>query len=476
MTNSIEIELAGSTKKFISVGNQTFLNSKGQTETCRKGLKGQHCQRHHGGSVTSFAEAREKLDAFAERTAEKLSPFENGCVWLYSVLMRIPLEEARLRYINATAMYALIGVRKPHESEVKGLQKILLKLADVSQVTSTRMDNLKRLIKKMTVGNGFSAAGFYSIKDMVKDSTMKLKLGMTGVGVAGVFTLTGCSTANPVDQVVAIGFDSSRDGNIAGSADLTFFETTSDSFGEYTRTFVTLPKDFKLNDGSIPTGDSKQALDAAVKFVTLESIDSIALDNPGRLQEWNDTVAPKYLSSKYINEILSSSQGSVVWSGKSTTTDSSDVSTMPQLLRDGGVRVADKRITGADIIFSDGVYSVNVTGNALVYSSDENALPWASAMNAIANEDTLRMQVKPDGTLMTREEAIESLKLGGFEVAKEYKDNATNAIVVNYMVSLTMVKEGDGFKIAGFGNSFTNTQKVSSGNSAILANRDKVSK
>ena len=475
MANAAEIDFTNSAKKFISVGNQTFLNTKGQTETCRKGLRGEHCQRHHGGSISTFSNARATLDAYAERTAQKLSPFENGCVWLYSVLMRIPLEEARQRYINSTAMYSLIGVRKPSESEVKGLQKILLKLADVSQVTSTRMDSLKRLIKKMTVGSGFSEAGFYSLKDMVKDSTIKLKVGLAGTALGGTLLLTGCS-GNPIsDKVNSVTYDGLKEKNSTGVDQLTFFEENTDEFGKYVRTYLALPKDFKLQDGKTLDSDSRGALDAAVKFTTLEALDSVALDNPNRWDEWKSNIAPQYISEKYINDILSNNASDS--SSSSTIVFHTDAAVMPTLLRDGGVRVADKRISNIKVAKNPntGAYDVTMQGTALVYSSDDKAKTWAIQASQDANSQVIMNN--PDGTPMTREEQNASyLAAGGAVVPSEYKDGANNSMIVTFSVSYSMVKENNSWKIAGYNNIFGNTAQVQSGNNEQLGYRNNIIK
>lgn len=476
MANSIEIELAGSTKKFISVGNQTFLNTKGQTETCRKGLKGQHCQRHHGGSVTSFAEAREKLDAFAERTAEKLSPFENGCVWLYSLLMRIPLEEARSRYINATAMYALIGVRKPHESEVKGLQKILLKLADVSQVTSTRMDNLKRLIKKMTVGNGFSEAGFYSIKDMVKDSTMKLKLGLTGVGVAGAFTLTGCSGQTPVNTFNKMTNASSIEAQQVGiTTQLYDNGTVTDAFGAYQRTKID-PKTVKItsNTSSFTKEDVEQAKNFIVDFVATEALDSIALDDPSQLESWKNTIATKYLYSKYSSSILnqqvtpndsSTSFGLILTNAKGANGDS----ILPQLMRDGKPRVANKSF-GDKVEIKDGPegsLEIYLRGSASFFADDATLL----AQNSSGK---LSQYVDLNGNIvqMTAEESAADLKKSYPSLA----DGKPQASSITYDLHFTLLKENGSWKIAGYSNLFESKRSswLDSGSSSELHYRDEV--
>ena len=479
MPNSIEIELAGSTKKFISVGNQTFLNSKGQTEVCRKGLKGQHCQRHHGGAITSFSNARAQLDAYAERTAQKLSPFENGCVWLYSLLMRIPIEEARQRYINSTAMYTLIGVSKPNINEVKGLQKILLKLADISQVNSTRMDNLKRLIKKMTVGNGFSEAGFYSLKDMVKDSTMKLKLGVAGTTLGGTLFLTGCSS-NPVSDVVAtFSYDNKKVDNQTGNDQLTFFEETSDEYGFYTRTYVELPKDFKLSNGEELTEETYNILNTALKFTSLEAIDSIALDYPNRWDEWKTNVAPQYLHSQYIGEILQSSE--VVGSGMPTGIIFRDTnSEMPRLIRDSGVRVADKRFSDITIQTEDnGTYYVAMSGSALVYTTDDVAKPWR--MDKTRAESLSGTYTNPDGSTVTEEQRLADyeayLEASGGGLPEAYKDDKINSTLMYFNVYYTMIKDGNDWKIAGYSNTFThNPADAQSGNSQQLDYRTKIKK
>ena len=480
MTNSVELELTDSIKKFISVGNQTFLNSKGQTETCRKGLRGEHCKRHHGGSVTTFADARAKLDAFAERTTEKLSNFENGCIWLYSLLMGIPVEEARQRYINSTAMYSLIGVRKPKDNEVKGLQKILLKLADISQITSTRMDKLKRLIKKMTVGNGFSEAGFYSLKDMVKDSTTKLKVGVAGTALGGTLLLTGCS-GNPIsDKVSSFVYDNKKVDNGTGTDKLTIFEETSDNLGKYTRTYVKLPEGFKDANGRVLQGDELAATEFAVKFTSLEAIDSIALDNATRWDEWKKNVAPNWIDGQYLADILSTSdstpEGGIIFQNQA--------SSMPNLVRDGGVRVADKRFSQIEVQYdaSNAVYYVKMTGSALIYSDDTPAKEWWSAEDKrlFFSQD----QPNTDGSLMTeaqKEAEWASIVKSGLNtktMPDAYKDNAMNASTLQFSVSYSLKKESDGtFKIVGFGNTYTNnTSDIQSGNNEQLGYRNKTTK
>ena len=473
MPNSIEIELEGSTKKFISVGNQTFLNSKGQTEVCRKGLKGQHCQRHHGGAITSFSNARAQLDAYAERTAQKLSPFENGCVWLYSLLMRIPIEEARQRYINSTAMYTLIGVRKPNINEVKGLQKILLKLADISQVTSTRMDNLKRLIKKMTVGNGFSEAGFYSLKDMVKDSTIKLKLGVAGTTLGGTLFLTGCSAGNPVsDAVASFSYDNKKVDNQTGNDKLTFFEEVTDENGSYTRTYVELPKDFKLADGKELNKDMFDILNMTIKFTSLEAIDSVALDKPSRWEEWKANIAPQYLHSQYASDMFAMSEAD----GGSGLIFVNNNNELPRLARDGGVRIADKRFTNISIeTDNSGTYYVSMDGSALVYSTDDVAKNWRADTT---RKDSLELEIlNPDGTVMSEAERAAQYDASSHNVPQEYIDDKINSTLLYFSVSYSVVKEGNEWKIAGFSNVFShNPSDVQSGNSSQLELRNNIKK
>lgn len=444
MINAAELDLENNKPRFIAVGNQTFLNSKGKTETCRKGLRGEHCQRHHGGSITSFQEARAKLDAHAERTAQKLSTFENGCIWLYSVLMRIPIEEARTRYINNTAMYTLLGVTTPTSKEVNLLQKILLKLADLTHNTSTRMEKLRRLIKKMTVGNGFSEAGFYSLKDMVNDASTRLKLGVAGTMLGGTLFLTGCSGGSPTgitdsNSSEIIGEETLIDKSFGDSKSLVKFETIEDQYGKYTRTYLDGSKIKIINESNLSDKEAKDVVNLAVKFATLEVMDSIALDDGSRWEEWKTNVAPQYLHTNYIDSMLTSSEEG--YNIRDIVLNNGTSAHMPTLLRDGGVRVADKRI--GDITIKElegGIIDVSFNGSARFYAIDSSVGVWENK-DAIAN-------VK-ENTDASPEE-IAALEAMVNDVSSKFKDGKDNVRNATFALAYTMLKDNGGWKIAGY--------------------------
>jgi len=63
------------------------------------GFFAEYCKRHHVNSFINSSFYRNQLDKIENRTAEKLSPFENAMSWLYSVLMKTSLDDARSHYI-----------------------------------------------------------------------------------------------------------------------------------------------------------------------------------------------------------------------------------------------------------------------------------------------------------------------------------------------------------------------------------------
>lgn len=453
MQNSAELELTDSTKKFISVGNNTFLNSKGSTEVCRKGLKGEYCKRHNGGSLQDTAKVRAILDDYAEKTKKKLSMFEKGCIWLYSILTKTPLADAEGKYVELTAMYSFINLRKPTDNDIKGLQKVLLRLAETSTANKSKMDEIKMMIKKMTVGKDFTEAGYYTLKDLSKDALTKMKIGAVGLGLGGTLLLSGCSSNggfNPT-SLIAPSTEDYKKPSTNPSDTLLTFEKTSDSFGEYTRTYVNT--DGLKSGSSALTGNSLSAAEAAVKFLSLEALDSIALDNASRWEEWKTNVAPQYISSQYLNSVLTT----VPTYGGATTSNvilNNVDGVLPTLMRDGGVRVADKRISDIKVTEQNGAYYVVIEGTAVVYADDASASAWLQKDTVIYNSD---------GTPMTPEQKAEAMKRPSFQQmysGPALTDGKPNGTIVKYSVGYNMVKEGDSWKIAGFNNTFEVNQSM----------------
>lgn len=437
MKNSTELKLTESTKKFISVGNNTFLNSKGSTEVCRKGLKGEYCTRHNGGSLQDTSKVRAILDAHAEKTKQKLSLFEKGCIWLYSILTRSPLADAEAKYAELTAMYSFIKPSKPTDKDIRGLQKVLLRLAEASSGNKSKMDDVKMMIKKMTVGKDFTEAGYYTLKDLSKDALTKMKVGALGLGLAGTLVLSGCSANNATPSTTSS--EVSQDvlpekAAVEKSTQKAVkFDTVTDARGSYARYVPTY--DFP----STLTGDKLEAAKFAVNFATTEGIDSIAFDNAAGWDEWVANVAPKYISSQYFNDVISG--GSDGTSAKVILT--SEEGSKYYTVRDGGERVGNKKINSVSVKESNGSYFVEIKGSAIAYSDDQ------------AMKD------------------YEADKFGDrlADSNPNYNDGIMHVRPIVFEMSYNVIKEDGEWKIAGYKNLFGTDSQANDAAEVALAEK-----
>lgn len=293
--------------------------------------------------------------------------------------------------------------------------------------------------------------------------------------------LTACS-GNPIaDRANSAYYDTKKVTDELGGAQLVFFEENQDEFGSYTRTFVELPKDFTLADGTPLTEEALSVLNTAVKFTSLEAIDSIALDTPARWEEWKTNVAPQYLHSQYLGDIYAETdEGETIAPGGSGIIFRDTSSQMPRLIRDGGVRIADKRFSNITVDTEDGVtYYVSMSGSALIYSTDDVAAPWRNAETR--RTSTEGEFYKEDGTLMTKEEreaeydaAVEAM---GDQLADAYKDDKVNASLLYFNADYSMMKDGDVWKITSFSNTYThNPADIQSNNGEQLNYRNNIKK
>lgn len=461
-------ELTSKSAKYVSTGKYEYVSSSGKKVVCRKGMKGEYCKRHQGNSVSfNQIKAARALEEHIQRSKEKLSPFEQGCIWLYSILNKMPIEQARENYINSTGMYSFLGYKEPNDIEVKGLQKALLKLIDATGNKTSRMDKLRQLVRTMTLGQGFTVAGYHALKDMARESLNKLRVGIAGLGLAGTLTLTGCAGAAP-----STGTNISKDINdykVEGDeTKLIEFETIKDANGEYIRTYVdsTAIEFDNATEGKFTDGELKPVLDTAIRFTTLEVLDSIALDDASQWETWKQTIAPQYISNQYRSEILNA----VPVTGGNTSNiilqDSDNL--LPTLLRDGKVRVADKRV--GQVTFKKGPTSGSVTievvGSAVVFVDDKNGASWSV--------DGLQMQ-NPDGSIMTEEELKAAGLDGGVPANSSYSDGKPNAALISFTTFYTYVKEGGKWMIAGFSNNF-NIGTFDNGDNGQLGFRDNIVK
>lgn len=432
MTDITKLDLDNSQPKFVSVGNNVFVSSNGKSEVCRKGQQGLFCRRHHGSSYSSQPEVRALLDKHANRTIEKLSPFENGCIWLYSVLMRTTIEEARNRYIESTAMYTMLGIRKPTDIEVKGLQKVLMGLIESSRIQDTRMDKLKKLVKNMAFGQGFTEAGFYTLKDMTKETINKIKMGFAGLALGATMTLTGCAgvqNPNPTsEQVQVIEKPSIKS------------ETVTDEFGSYQRdSSASVQLTWDRNDATgLPDAEDAELKSWIGNFIMTEALDSIALDNHSAWDSWASKVAPKYLHSKYINELLTSESPIILAERADSKTEKIE-DLFPLLFRDGGKRVSEKTILESGIIVdsdNSSLFYVNVSGYMTTKAEDKNYLDW-ELTNMALYQDVPQSYIDASAS------------------NPQFNDNKPEDIRVDFTINYTVTKENGKWKIAGFDNKFS---------------------
>jgi hypothetical protein len=332
-------------------------------------------------------------------------------------------------------MYSLLGVRKPTDIEVKGLQKVLMGLIDSSRIQDNRIDKLKKLVKNMAFGKGFTEAGFYTLKDMTKETITKIKMGFAGLALGATLTLTGCAgVQNPINMFNNVTKEQIYE---SGMPELVNLETVEDENGSYVRTTI---KDVssveysRLDGGNTKNDEAKEFI---LRFIVEEALDSIALDNYSNWESWMKNSAPKYIHSDYINEILSGNTVMDNGFGESMggtgviLTDARD-STMPTLARDGSSRASDKLFKSftmtEDPSNSDILY-VTTSGSAIYPVKDEDAKPYIKNL----------FQGKED-------EYVESMPT--------LNDGKDSIIQVDFTLSYTLKKEGSDWKIAGFSNSF----------------------
>jgi len=438
-----ENALTAKSAKFVSLGKYEYVSSKGKTVTCRKGMRGEYCKLHQGNSVNAKdLKNLRTLEEHIARSQEKLSPFENGCIWLYSILNRMPIEQAREHYTNSTGMYSFLGVKQPEESEVKGLQKALLKLIDASNNKTSQMGKLREMVKRMTLGQGFTVAGFHALKDMVKESLTKLKVAIAGLGLAGTLTLTGCAGAVPspnssTSQITEYedntGLDTDAGHQVEGTqaTNLTIVPlgSVTDELGAYTRSGFKAPDVSVINNKGVPASDLASAFDFYTNFVSTEVMDSIALDNPKAWDKWKTEVAPKYISSSYLDQILSA--GNDGQSADIIMTNRANLGTsdmyVPELARDGKPRVFNKQMTDISAQPVDGGVYITATVAQILAVGDKGAIGY---MNISAGD-------------------------GVGEQIATYNDNKIQAAKVISEVGLTLIKDGNSWNIAGFNNAYT---------------------
>lgn len=277
--------------------------------------------------------------------------------------------------------------------------------------------------------------------------------------------LTGCQSLSVLD------FDNMRERTEA-SAELTFLEQQTDEFGSYVRTSVELPAEFQINEQPLE-GDDRTVTELAVKFASLEGIDSIVLDNPGRWEEWKSSVAPQYFHPDALTQIVefdSLSTFAPIFFQDSTQ--------MPRLIRDGGVRIADKRFSDIVATYSpeEDMYIVSFVATAVAYSTDDQSGPVFLNRVKAGSRD----QFHEDGTPFTDEEYeqwwSESQSIQSV-VPSALRDDKVNADIITYSGDFWFTKSGETWMISHVSatGSFDGNSPVS-GNNAILGLRNNITR
>jgi len=335
-------------------------------------------------------------------------------------------------------MYSMLDMQAPSDKDMKGLQKALLKLIDTSRVEKTKMDKLKELVKNMTLGKGFSIAGYYALKDMTRETLQKFKIGAAGAAIASTLVLTGCSTPN-TNYNTSDG-RTPAEGNIDENISIltvpktnfaeSIFERRTDEYGEYAVTRISYPSIDSVKNEGVSKAILTSALEFYTDFVSMEVLDSIAFDNYANYDKWAKEVAPKYVASDFFNEVVYGQKGTnfagLIFNNYDLrSTPESAKHVIPLLMRDGGVRVFNKKMYLMSATPVNGGVIIQASGAATIITDDKKALEW----------DNIAMG--PGGDVFPR-----------------FSDGKDETAQLRFSVGLTLIPDGSSWKIAGYSNSF----------------------
>lgn len=270
-------------------------------------------------------------------------------------------------------------------------------------------------------------------------------IGLVSLVTALLLLVTGCMPEAAVStKPVKTSDEELLIDRVFGSSNtLTKVDVVKDQYGKYTRTFVG-PSDITVvNKSILSEKDANSVAAFAVKFATLEAIDSIALDNGERWDEWVANVAPTYLVSSSIAALVATQDPTQGTGTHDIVLHNNPNSELPLLLRDGGVRVADKRVsdvTVSDYLDSDAI-QVTFTVSARFYAPDSSVGPWEH-QEAIAN--------MKENTEASPEEIAALEKLINEQGPASLEDDITNVMSGNLSFQYDLVRDGQSWKIANF--------------------------
>jgi len=331
------------TSAFTKLSETIYITKTGRIENCRKIEQGLPCSRHEPISKGAYH------NQISNRVSTKLSRFERNAMKLFSLISKTPMGKVKEEYIQRVARYSIEGVRIPSKNEINALEKTFLEISELSPDTKT--SKIKKWLKNMTLGEGFTAAGFWGMRDMMKRSLLRVKNFFTGGILASTLFLTSCAPgATPQttqqEQVIeeeveveapavdeeelAFLFEKPHHNDSAGIAtnksgrelspkegvyEYTDIQTVSDEHGSYQKVIMNISEPYIeetpmfYTDNRPITNFTEEEVQDAVRFYANfalnETIDSIAADNQERYMEWWDTVGSNVFHEDLHEEMVS---------------------------------------------------------------------------------------------------------------------------------------------------------------------------
>jgi hypothetical protein len=274
------------------------------------------------------------------------------------------------------------------------------------------------------------------------------KLTFVAAILSSCLVLTGCSnlSISPTSENEGSGTSfNTSDGRTPAEGDIdqstsirtvpktafleTIVERRTDEFGEYAVTRMSYPSIDSVENKGVSPAVLTSALEFYTDFLSTEVLDSIALDNYANYEKWVNEVAPKYVAAEFFNEVVDGQKNgqdaAVVFNNYSTLFNTKNVA--PLALRDGQPRLVNKHIWGIKAEPSNNGIYISALGAATVLADDKSGAAW-------------------DFTLFG---------LPGGETLERYSDGEPQSAQISFQVGLTLVPDGDSWKITGYSNSFS---------------------
>lgn len=288
-----------------------------------------------------------------------------------------------------------------------------------------------------------------------------MRLGRSIVFVASTAAalafMSGCSGKSPVSVVKQITDPGSIEAQQHGNTAQLFDNgNVTDVFGTYQRTKID-PNSVKITADENTVFSKAEVEDAKnfiVDYVATEALDSIALDEPAQYERWKAEVAPKYfypgMTAEILNQVPTLNDSSVSFGPILTKGLDQDVNSMlPQLIRDGGPRVANKAF-GEVVEFKNGYggsLDVHLKGSATFYADDEAVVTLYSVGKFSTYLDAQTGQTVQMSPEEARSQTVESYP--------SLSDGKLQASSITYDLRYTLKRDDENqWKIAGFSNLF----------------------